>query len=606
MAARFILQWGVPLVHEARRHTPAIHGALAIATTRSAPVTTPVDTPSVRWSVGGDPLLTVAGWQAFRLADTPFEAAPSPFLRALEDVIAALPLARRAERWAPLDRLLAAREDHAAWLFLHPATRQFAVYRDPVGTCPLYMHATTDGWQLTNCGGALSPWLTHDASLRDDAVAELVTHGYVHNDRHTLYTALRRLPPGCRWTSDSWPLDVASAEWAHANAVASHVHTPLTDTRWWHWRIPALTAPRPADAIAGYRDVLVDVCRRYDDGRPMVMELSGGMDSSSLVAAWASTSDRRDHVTTLTYGAPSGLGDEHRLAARTSARFGLRHASSPEPRRGTYAALHPQSHALIPLIGGIHATYPDVRTIVSGHGGDTLSQLAQADIDRQLRALSPAALLRYAAYQQRAGLGVPPMFLRQRVAGGAATRDYQERAYGWLQPALRPVAQATAMRLHTSVQDTDGRTAMIDHPRWRALFECRDPGWTQWPLAYRFPLFDVRIIRFVASLPAVPFLYRKHLVRAAFSDVLPDEVLRRPKTLVPTPRTHFLSLDAVETALATTDIEQWFNPDTLRRIAASPEQAPQWMHLTLGGTAEFIQWRQTMSSSAETATKLVP
>lgn len=597
MATRFILQWGAPLVDNARRHAPRIHEALIVATTRAVRIDTLVDTPSVRWSIGGDPLLTVAGWQAFRLADTPFDAA-SPCLSDLADVLGVLPLSCGAGRWAALDRLLAAREDHAAWLFLHPATRQFAVYRDPVGTCSLYAHATKDGWQLTNCGGALAPWLLHDTELRDDAVAELVTHGYVQNDAHTLYASLQRLPQGCRWTSDSWPLDTASSAWSHTNAVASKASAALTNERWWHWRLPELATPRPADAIANYRDILIDVCRRYDDGRQAVIELSGGMDSSSVAAAWASTGDLRDRVTALTFRTPSGLGEEHPLAARTSARFGLRHASAPEPVHGTYAALDPRSHALLPPLAGIHAAYPDARTIVSGHGGDTLFQLTQADVDRQWRALSPAAWLRYAAYQQRAGLGVPPLFLRQRITGGQATRDYQERAYGWLQARLRPVAQATAMHLHASSQHMDGRTAMIEHPRWRALFECRDPGWTQHPLAYRFPLFDLSLLRFVASLPAVPFLYRKHVVRAAFRGVLPDEVLRRPKTLVATPRTQVLSLAAIDDALAHTDIERWLDPDTLRRVAAHPERVPQWMHLSLVGATEFIRWRQFLSAQA--------
>ena len=44
------------------------------------------------------------------------------------------------------------------------------------------------------------------------------------------------------------------------------------------------------------------------------------------------------------------------------------------------------------------------------------------------------------------------------------------------------------------------------------------------------PFLDLRLLRFLWSLPPIPWFYRKHLVRYAMKGLLPDEILVRPKT----------------------------------------------------------------------------
>ncbi len=44
------------------------------------------------------------------------------------------------------------------------------------------------------------------------------------------------------------------------------------------------------------------------------------------------------------------------------------------------------------------------------------------------------------------------------------------------------------------------------------------------------PFFDIRVIKFVLSLPSLPWLYNKHLLRKAMTNKLPQSVIDRPKT----------------------------------------------------------------------------
>ncbi len=46
----------------------------------------------------------------------------------------------------------------------------------------------------------------------------------------------------------------------------------------------------------------------------------------------------------------------------------------------------------------------------------------------------------------------------------------------------------------------------------------------------RDPYLDQRMVEFILSLPALPWLFKKHILRHAMETKLPDEVIKRPKT----------------------------------------------------------------------------
>jgi len=53
------------------------------------------------------------------------------------------------------------------------------------------------------------------------------------------------------------------------------------------------------------------------------------------------------------------------------------------------------------------------------------------------------------------------------------------------------------------------------------------------PVEVRQPLFDLRLVRYVFSIPPVPYLVDKEILCQAVRHLLPEAVLRRPKTTVP-------------------------------------------------------------------------
>jgi asparagine synthase (glutamine-hydrolysing) len=75
--------------------------------------------------------------------------------------------------------------------------------------------------------------------------------------------------------------------------------------------------------------------------------------------------------------------------------------------------------------------------------------------------------------------------------------------------------------------------ASLHIPRWQAMFESFNFGWHKNAFEVRHPFADIRMLRFLLSLPAMPWCRNKYLLRKAMQGRLPNEVLRRRKA---TPR----------------------------------------------------------------------
>ncbi|HEV2474843.1 MAG TPA: asparagine synthase-related protein, partial [Chthonomonadales bacterium] len=60
--------------------------------------------------------------------------------------------------------------------------------------------------------------------------------------------------------------------------------------------------------------------------------------------------------------------------------------------------------------------------------------------------------------------------------------------------------------------------------------ETFDAGSTGAACEFRHPFFDLRLLRFLLAVPAVPWCRHKQLIRAALRGLIPEAVRLRPKT----------------------------------------------------------------------------
>jgi asparagine synthase (glutamine-hydrolysing) len=91
---------------------------------------------------------------------------------------------------------------------------------------------------------------------------------------------------------------------------------------------------------------------------------------------------------------------------------------------------------------------------------------------------------------------------------------------------------------------------------WASEFEANDPGLTQKNIEYRQPLFDIRLVEYALSVPAVPYWLDKMLLRRSTIGLLPASIRLRPKAV--------LAGDPVLEYLKTAEAEQinYFKPVT--------------------------------------------
>lgn len=89
------------------------------------------------------------------------------------------------------------------------------------------------------------------------------------------------------------------------------------------------------------------------------------------------------------------------------------------------------------------------------------------------------------------------------------------------------------------------------------------------------PFLDLRVVDFVMSLPPQPWFNRKYLLRRAMRDLLPPEVVNRPKTILGWLLTSLLQqpdTEWIDEWEATSDLDAYVNRAAIPRIAGNPSE----------------------------------
>jgi asparagine synthase (glutamine-hydrolysing) len=121
------------------------------------------------------------------------------------------------------------------------------------------------------------------------------------------------------------------------------------------------------------------------------------------------------------------------------------------------------------------------------------------------------------------------------VRGRRVSRQHAPLFPSWMAPEL-----VTRLRLTERWHDLHAKTdsphpvrptayASLLTPLWQSMFEAFQPSYTGVALEVRHPYVDIRLLRFLLRVPALPWCRDKHLLRRALHGVLPDAVRVRPK-----------------------------------------------------------------------------
>ena len=417
--------------------------------------------------------------------------------------------------------------------------------RDRMGKKPLYYWHSPESFVFAS---EIKGVLTHpdvSCQLNPRAIDSYLTFGYVPTPE-TFFAGVFSLPPG-------------------------HVLTlepggePLIE-RYWRLQVPGVDGAGDAldlgldQAAAEVRRLLSDaIRRRLISDVPLGAFLSGGIDSSAIVALMAGVMG--EPVKTFTMGFEDQDGfDERPFARAVAERFGTEHHEE---------VVHPEAVELVERLVWHHdqpfgdssavptfllneVARQNVTVALSGDGGDELFGgyerfAAGLAIDRVTALPSPVRVLsrkaverlpeaalhgrvgRVQRFAERVDEGMPWAYLEWiSYVPEAWRRRLLQRPDGWAREDYLRIWQSTeGARPLDRLLALNIETYLLDD-----LLVKMDRTSMAHGLEVRSPFLDTQLVEFASRLAPslkVRGLSLKRVLKRAVSDLLPKEILSRPK-----------------------------------------------------------------------------
>jgi asparagine synthase (glutamine-hydrolysing) len=420
--------------------------------------------------------------------------------------------------------------------------------RDRLGVKPLYYALRPDGLALF--GSELKSLLAFgqvDRTLDPCAVEEYFALGYIPEPR-TIYAAARKLPP--------------------AHTLCLRRGQPAGEPRrYWDVRFTGTALMSDEDAKAELVQRLEESVRlRMISEVPLGAFLSGGVDSSAVVAMMARASSQAVNTCSIAFDDPAY--DETRFAQQVAERYETRHfvdrvQTDDFDLIDTLAACYDEPFAdssAIPTYRVCQLARRHVTVALSGDGGDEsfggyrryLYHLGE----ERMRALMPLGLR--APLFGTLGRLYPkadraPRFLRAKSTFQALARtsveayfhsmslfrdDMREALFSAdLKRRLGGYKASEVFHLHAANADTDDPLALIQYLDLQTYLVGDintkvDRASMAHGLETREPLMDHPLVEWLATLPSrlkVRGAEGKWLLKSAMEPHLPHEVMYRPK-----------------------------------------------------------------------------
>ncbi|MCA1661720.1 MAG: amidotransferase 1, exosortase A system-associated [Novosphingobium sp.] len=470
-------------------------------------------------------------------------------------------------------------------------SRRLLLARDRLGVKPLFTARLSDG--SLAFASELKGLLAHPllrAEIDPLAVEDYMAWGYVP-DHRSILSGVEKLPAG------------------HYRLL-EHGREPAAPVQWWDVSFAERSQGGAADLGARLLHRLREgVTSRMTADVPLGAFLSGGVDSSSVVALMAEASPQP--VKTCSIGFDVSDYDESEYARAIAQRFGTDHHQrqvSPDDfaeidrLAGIFDEPFADASAL-PTLRVCALAREHVTVALSGDGADEAlagyrRQAFQLREDR-VRALLPEGLRQTvfgAAGRLYPKAGWAPRPLRAKTtlqALGASSEEGYARALAICPPDLRdPLYAPDFLRLRGDYRAEQPLIALMRAaPARTGLDRAQYADLKFWlpgdiltkvdrasmavSLEAREPLLDHRLVEFAATLPErmrIRGSQGKWLMKQAMRRQLPDEILFRPKMGFVTPIAAWLrgplagQARAVATSGALTRTG-WFATDRLRALA---------------------------------------
>jgi asparagine synthase (glutamine-hydrolysing) len=412
---------------------------------------------------------------------------------------------------------------YAEW---NPETERLTCARDGLGLRLLYVAAAPDTVIVTTILEAALRHPRVSGAIDEASLIAFLAHGGPADDVRTCYRDIKVVPPGHTLTIDARAFDAR---------LRRHWHFPVADG-----------VRRTGDEILEeYRSLLATAVRDRLDARGTSIFLSGGIDSTTMASAAVEVAPRGTlHAITTRY--PRYVDDVELPFTRAAAeRLGLPLTVLDADAHAPWEVDGADPPLSSPLDEPMLGDWRDALACASGHGtvalyGEDGDALMRPPGWQALRTAGSVAAIgiaaaRYALAERRR----PYVGLRWRERIGLTRPRGVIAAPEWLSEDARTVLARsepsavlgrTPEPLPPHPTRPEAQAILTSTTISRIFAATIAPETTRRRVELRFPILDSRLIRFVVSVPAIPWCQRKTLPRRAYRGRLPEAVLERPKT----------------------------------------------------------------------------
>ena len=130
----------------------------------------------------------------------------------------------------------------------------------------------------------------------------------------------------------------------------------------------------------------------------------------------------------------------------------------------------------------------------------------------------------------------------------------------WWQFPTRPRMHAWRPQTYSSVTD----------PYWVIGFQQEDAAYWDVPLEFRYPYFDIRLVRYLLRVPVVPGFSNKRLLREVMRGKLPEMVRLRPKATLAGKPKHLYADWVCRSNRPGPELARYVDTSRLARLIAEP------------------------------------
>jgi asparagine synthase (glutamine-hydrolysing) len=427
--------------------------------------------------------------------------------------------------WGPdcVERLLG----DFAFAIWDDSRQQLFCARDHMGVKPFYYASVGSCVIFSNTLDCIRRHPLVSDKLNDLAIADFLLFGHNQDRATTSFADIQRIPPA-HWAS-----------WSRAG---------FSIRRYWSMPIDEpLFYRRPDDYTEQFRHLLRRCVADRLRTRQVCVFMSGGIDSPTLAAtARELLAERYSHFDLRALTKTDSFVPEETRYAETRARYlkipllsrRWTEDADADWERIPFSTPEPLPHAwAVPAENKLwRGSGSYSRVFLYGEGPDNALHCDWAPCLSRLLSHGKYRAFLFSMLATLLSERRPPFWGRisNRITGSASgnTRpDYPQwldrkfqlhlglrerwNAYQSGPPLIHPWRPHGYASLHI--------------PLWQTIFESFDAGATKNCYEVRYPFVDIRMLRFLLSVPALPWCRSKRLLRVAMHGKLPVQVLRRKK-----------------------------------------------------------------------------